>query len=331
MAVHTELAPATIEGLLSQYGFSRVGSVEHATQGIENSNFFVEATSAKGDAELVVTLFESELPGDGFVLRLLDQLSANGLPVPAPYRTASGERITLCDGRAAMVVERFPGSHPISTTPKQCRQIGAFLGRMHLAAAPLLDVATSHPRDSEWLQTSAEEALPLLGAQAKLVLDEALAYVLAFLSRIDVQALPRGVVHGDLFRDNALFEGEQLVAVIDFHHASKTMLAFDLAVALNDWVVDSQGVTDERRRSAFVQGYEQMRPLNLGEHTYLDAQRVYAALCFWLSRLAQVKRIAKWGQTHLPPWRLDRVLSTGQAKDPRWFERLVCVLLGLSG
>lgn len=328
MAVHTELTPATIERLLSQYGFNRVHRVEHATQGIENSNFFVEATSAKGDAELVVTLFESELPGNGFVLRLLDHLAANGLPVPAPYRTDCGDRITLCDGRAAMVVKRFPGAHPISPTSEQCRQIGAFLGRMHVAAEPLLDLATPHPRDAEWLQTNAEDVAPLLGAQAKLALDEALAFVLAFLARSDVQALPVGVVHGDLFRDNALFEEEQIIAVIDFHHTSKTMLAFDLAIALNDWVVDSEGVTEEDRRSALIQGYEQVRPLSLAEHTYLDAHRLYAALCFWLSRLAQVKRIANWGHTHLPPWRLDRVLATGQAKDPRWFERLVCVHMG---
>lgn len=331
MAVHTELAPATIGRLLAPYGFSRVHGIEHATQGIENSNFFVRARCAKGDAELVVTLFESELPGDGFVLRLLDQLAANGLSVPVPYRTDSGDKITLCDGRAAMVVNRFPGKHPNSPTAEQCRQIGAFLGRMHLAAEPLLEMAIAHPRDAEWLRTNAEDVAPLLGAQARLRLDEALDFVLAFLSRADVRALAQGVVHGDLFRDNALFEEEQLIAVIDFHHASRTMLAFDLAVALNDWAVDAQGATDQERRSALLQGYERIRPLSIAELTYLDGLRLYTALCFWLSRLVQVKRIAAWGHTHLPPWRLDRVLATGQAKDPRWFERLVCVLLGEGG
>lgn len=28
--------------------------------------------------------------------------------------------------------------------------------------------------------------------------------------------LPRGIVHGDIFADNAMFEGEKLVAIIDF-------------------------------------------------------------------------------------------------------------------
>lgn len=328
MAVHTELAPATLERLLSQYGFSPVRRVEHATQGIENSNFFVAADSEQGAVELVVTLFESELPGDGFVLRLLEALANNGLPVPVPFRTKSGEEISLCEDRAAMVVQRFRGSHPRSTTVEQCRQIGAFLGRMHLAAQPLVRTATAHPRDADWLRRTARDLAPMLGAQAKRLLDEASAFVLAFLSRSDVRSLPRGVVHGDLFCDNALFEGDQLIAVIDFHHASKTMLTFDLAVALNDWAVDTQGVTEQDRQSALIEGYEGFRPLSFAEHAYLDGLRVYAALCFWLSRLAQVKRIAGWGHTHLPPWRLDRALSTGRAKDPRWFERLLYVHVG---
>ncbi len=314
-----------MERLLSEYGFNHVNQIEHATQGIENSNFFVEATSATGKTRLVVTLFESELASDRFVLRLLDQLATNGLPVPVPYRTKDGDPITSCQGRNTMVVKRFPGMHPKVPTAEQCRQIGAFLGRMHLVAKPLSDSATPHPRGAGWLRARAQEVAGLLSSQARLMLDEALATILALLSRADVRMLAQGVVHGDLFRDNALFEDEQLAAVIDFHHASRTMLAFDLAVALNDWAVDSQGETDPARRSALIGGYEQVRRLSLAEHTYLDALCLYAALCFWLSRLSQVKRVAKWGHTHLPPWRLDRVLATGQAKDPRWFEQLVGV------
>src|SRR5438309_252144 len=47
--------------------------------------------------------------------------------------------------------------------------------------------------------------------------------------------LPRGPVHGDLFRDNALFEGRRLSGVIDFYFAGVHWLLYDVAVCANDW------------------------------------------------------------------------------------------------
>ena len=323
MAVHTEVGVGALGRLLVDYGFDRVVSVEPANHGIENSNYFVDASSATGTESLVVTLFESALPGDGFLFSLLDHLTDTGLTVPVPLTTRSGARMTALQGRPVCVVNRFPGKHPRVASTKQCGEIGRFLARMHLAAKPLVGEASPHPRDTSWLQEKASEVGPLLDASTRHLLDKALHMVVALLERSDVQALPTGIVHGDLFRDNALFETDQLVAVIDFHHASKALLAFDLAVALNDWAVNAEGSMRHAARDALIDGYGEVRGLTLAETVYLDALRLHAALCFWLSRLLQVKHIAAWRDTYLPAWRLDRVLATGNAKDPRWFQRLV--------
>ena len=312
-----------MERLVSEFGFRRVCRIEHITQGIENSNFFVEASSGKGPAELVVTLFESEPQGDGFLIRLLEHLALQGLPVPMPYRNQKGDAIIECDGRAAMVVKRFPGQHPTKPTPAQCQKIGAFLGSLHVAAAPLAEAAPAHPRDLKWLRTRTDETSPLLDAKARQLLLKTLDWVSGLLSRKDVQCLPVGVVHGDLFHDNALFEGDRLTAVVDFHHASRTALLFDLAVALNDWSIDAEGIQVPELEQALVQGYEQARGLSVAERTYLGDFRLYASLCFWLSRLAQLKQRAGLEDNYLPQWRLDRLVATGVGKDPRWFERHV--------
>ena len=326
MAVHTQLGTETLKRLLVEYGYEEVLSVEPASHGIENSNFLVQAASSAGNEALVVTLFESELAGDGFVFTLLEHLEKGGLSVPVPLCTHSGERITRLSGRPACVVKRFPGSHPRVANKRQCAEIGGFLGQMHGIAEPLTGAAEPHPRDANWLMAKAAEARPLVDSNAAHLLDSAVDMVVALLGRSDVQALPMGVVHGDLFRDNALFEGDQLVAVIDFHHAARALLAFDLAVALNDWTLDAHGRPRPGAREALIEGYQAVRSMTVAERVYLDALCLYAALCFWISRLSQVRRLANWGNAFLPEWRLDRVLATGAAKDPRWFQKVVQVL-----
>ena len=52
----------------------------------------------------------------------------------------------------------------------------------------------------------------------------------AFLLRV-FGALPRGLVHGDLFVDNALFSGDGLT-LIDFEEAAHGPLVLDLGMAL---------------------------------------------------------------------------------------------------
>jgi len=44
--------------------------------------------------------------------------------------------------------------------------------------------------------------------------------------------LPRGLIHGDIFYDNVLFEGTRLKAIIDFEDAAYEDKVFDLGMAI---------------------------------------------------------------------------------------------------
>ena len=123
------------------------------------------------------------------------------------------------------------------------------LARMHLAG---LDYPRAQPnlRGLEWWNKTVPVVLPHISpAQRALILSE-LAYQNHVAASSASAALPRGPVHGDLFRDNVMFEGETLTGFFDFYFAGCDTFLFDLAVCLNDWCIDlATGQHDAQRRS----------------------------------------------------------------------------------
>jgi homoserine kinase type II len=105
------------------------------------------------------------------------------------------------------------------------------------------------------------------------------------LARSDVAALPQGAVHGDLFRDNVLFNEWGLSGVLDFHHAARGYLIYDLAVAANDWCTEADGALDPERTLALLRAYHGVRPLQRDELWHFPVFALYAGLAFWTSRL----------------------------------------------
>ena len=78
--------------------------------------------------------------------------------------------------------------------------------------------------------------------------------------------LPTGIIHADLFPDNAFFADGAISGVIDFYFACNDALAFDIAICLNAWCFDN-GTLCPDRAEALTGGYETVRPLEPAEKT----------------------------------------------------------------
>lgn len=310
MAVFTEVTPAEAAGLLERLQLGELVSLTGCAGGIENTNYFVDAQRDGVVHAYVLTLFErlsfEQLP---FYLHLMKHLAGKGIPVPDPAADAQGEILHSLKGKPAAVVNKLRGRHELQPTADQCAQVGAMLARMHLAGR---DYERSQPnlRGLAWWNDTVPVVLPHLEpAQAALLRSE-LAYQNHVAASADHQALPRGPVHADLFRDNVMFDDGQLSGFFDFYFAGCDAWAFDLAVCLNDWCIDlASGHTAPDRHQAMLQAYESVRPLTAAERRLLPAMLRAGALRFWISRL--------WD------WHLPREASMLKPHDPTHFERVL--------
>ena len=96
--------------------------------------------------------------------------------------------------------------------------------------------------------------------------------------------LPQGIIHADLFPDNAFFLGNDFSGVIDFYYACHECLLFDLAGICSDWAWrDGEFLTAHWQ--AFLAAYTRRRPLTEAEIAAWPAMLRAVALRFWVSRL----------------------------------------------
>jgi homoserine kinase type II len=110
--------------------------------------------------------------------------------------------------------------------------------------------------------------------------------------------LPTGLIHGDLFHDNALYEGDTLCGVIDFYNACTDMLVLDLAIVINDWCALPDGSIEPVRYRAIVDAYQVHRALTTLEKEHWQNILQLAASRFWLSRLLAEKLPARPDVVH---------------------------------
>lgn len=284
MAVYTTLDESEVAQFLQGFGLLRLTRLRATDSGIENTNYFVDADDAQGTSHpLVLTLFErGDLASLPYFIELTTYLSTQGLPVPAPYRDQQQQALHQVKGKACLLVPRFKGHHPTTPSTSQCRVIGAALARMHLASTGFT-ARRDNDRGPAWRAQVCTKLQPRLPSDQRVLLVEQVNEWQQQLPAL--QTLPSGITHGDLFHDNALFEGDELTGIIDFYNACHDIFIYDLAVLVNDWCSATDFSLDKSRLDAVLEGYGALRPLSAQEQQCWSAMLRYAALRFWLSRL----------------------------------------------
>ncbi len=301
MSVYTPIERTQLEEFLHQYRVGKLTHFQGITAGIENTNYFVSTTLG----EYVLTLFEQytapELP---FFLEFMAYVAEYEIPSAHPIADNTGNYLSILNGKPAALVKRLKGQAVIHPNPQQCQNIGCILGYMH-TISPHFPQRRKNDRGPHWWKATADRVFPHLEkSDAQLLQTE-----LDFQATHRYLDLPRGIIHADLFRDNALFEGNKLSGVIDFYYACHDVLLYDVAVTVNDWCSLENGHLDSVRLQAMLDGYYSQRDFTQLEHQVWPILLRAAALRFWLSRLQD--------------WHFPRPGEITHRKDPHEFRNIL--------
>ncbi|MDF0377802.1 homoserine kinase [Methylophilus sp. YYY-1] len=301
MSVFTTLSLDEVRLWLAPFNVGELQTLRGIAAGITNTNYFVETSESR----FVLTVFEKndfdELP---YFVHLMTHLSQHGIQCPSPIVDKEGVALHRIHGKPALMVSCLRGSDVSQPNLTQIEAVAQTLARMHLAGMAFHE-QSHNQRGQGWRVMTAQQVMPKLAPVQQHLLQEELQ----FQHGLDLSGLPHGVIHGDLFRDNVLFDGNVLGGFIDFYYACHDVLAYDVAIAVNEWCVDANGAFVDNKLAVFMNAYHAVRPFTAEEKSFWPALLRRAALRFWLSRLYDFYYPVAGELTH--------------AKDPAHFERVL--------
>ena len=291
MSVYTPLSLEDVQAFAEPYGLAVIELIP-IQGGIQNTNFFLVDHTQQ---QYVLTVFEElDAEGAGELVPVLDCLGQAGVPVAVPLKH-HGQAIHSIAGKPAQIAPRLMGEHPEQASIEQVREIAQAQAKLHLALQDF-PLQRDFNRNHQYWSDVAEQLKPQMNMEDQ----DVLAQVFQQFAQTTQQHpdRPIGFIHSDLFRDNTLFEGNQLNGILDFYELNQDEWLFDIAISINDFCTSySQVHLNQDKVDAFLAAYQTIRMLTSDEQACLDIFLAMAACRFWSMRLQVAQKNAEQGRT----------------------------------
>lgn len=284
MAVYTQLANEDIAQLTEDtYGLGKLALAVGIAQGVENSNYLIELTDR---TKYILTLYEKRVAAADvpFFLQLMQYLATHGIACPQPVARRDGSLWGDVAGRPAAMVSFLEGKSRTRPDVVHCSGVGSMAASLHAAVAGFPGARANSLSLEGWcnLFLKIEGWVDEIHPGLKDLIAGELDYLKQHWSQ--VQSLPRGIVHADLFPDNVFFVDDAVSGVIDFYFACEDAFAYDLAITVNAWCFERSHEFNRTKAASLLAAYQKQRPLSDVEKHALPLLMRGAALRFLLTR-----------------------------------------------
>lgn len=319
MARYADLGRHEVRGLADQYGLILDG-FKPIEGGAGNSSYLLQ--SQQGD--YVLTVFDDKSREDVDRLgRLLLLLEEHDFPATRLLQPDQGGMTTMYGDKPVMLKEYIAGDVCRDLSLPMLSQAGAWMATLHQLEIPDHLVEREHPYGLQLFGS-------VIGRNIDPSYESWLAGQITYLTENIPADLPRGFIHGDLFYDNLLFEGDEFRAIIDFEEACLYFKAFGLGMGIVGTCRGDTKVVPEKA-AALVAGYQEVRVLEEEEKRTLLLFAEYAATAtsywrYWKYNIHSP--IAKDADKH---WQMVRLAQEFREMDPVLFQDSTDRLSDFSG
>lgn len=293
MAILTVPGEDELRALAAAYPLGDLRAAHGLEVGTVNTSYMLDFAAGRYFLRIYE---EQDAKGAARESKVLAHLAGNGVLTPAPVVANNGEALTTIAGKPAAIFPWVEGDIicQAGVTILHANELGRALARIHKAGhapdAPL-DAGRFGPRE---LEKRCERVALSTDLEAKALAPSLRAACIAAASIRDENEgrAPSGLVHGDLFRDNVLWERPnpngpasslKIAALLDFESAHDGPFAYDIAVTILSWAYGN--TLDLSIARALVEGYRSVRELERADREVLYDELLLASLRFTVTRI----------------------------------------------
>ena len=259
--VDITITESDIKKKLLHYNYGSYISHENISFGYANENFKVTTTKGSVLFRLYKQQKEDSVKQE---LLLMHALQKSDFPTAYPLVDNSGAYIHSINNHSCIFSEFIEGVHP---SPNQfvVGEIGRAIGTLSI-----LPIKEMYKKTNS---ISIENCMSFIQEfpNAKYPHPQIFDYFKEqtnFLKDYIKEALPMGIVHGDCFPDNTIFNDNKLIAIIDFEEFAYDTLLFDIGMSINGFCF-TDNVLQTDLVNELIKEYESVRKLNNKEKELL--------------------------------------------------------------
>ncbi len=265
MATYTKIPILDLKKITVAYGIEAL-SFASVEGGNANSNYYIRA---KKDDYMLTLVEEKSLQETQRLAALLRWLEEYNFMTSKIHPSLAGEIVTQYAGKSILIKKWVQGKVYENISIDMLKQIGRTMAKLHQTPAPDF-LPELHPYGLQVFLTVVDKGIDK-------TYESWLAEQTRFLTKNLPGNLPSGLIHGDLFFDNILFEDGKIKAIIDFEEACSYYLVFDLGMGILG-LCRTNRKFDWTKVNALIKGYEEVRLLESLEKEFLPFFIKYAAV-----------------------------------------------------
>ena len=285
MASYTQIGPKEAEDILKLYGRSNVIKITPLSLGISNSNYRVDLENTSVLLKISNDKNQLQLAEEQSILLYLNQ---RGYPFSLKPFSLLNNDLVYTYGQYFGVLFPFVEGIPPGPSDYTCKEVGQALAKLHSIKHEHDELSKLRPHESVGfgaLEILNYSKCPICPADYK----EAFHHFFPDELKAFIETpFEKGIIHGDLYYDNTLFNNNHLSTVLDFEQAGRGEYLLDLGISISGTCLEKGRVITPLVNS-YLEGYEEIRKLSNDEKRFLDQAIILGLMSISLWRIKRFK------------------------------------------
>ena len=289
MAYLTELNEDDIKNISFNYGLLDYISFTPIYEGIQNSNYIISTISNK----YIFTIFDDTYVAKNLqiFLDLMLFLNRSGFKCPCPITNKNNNLVSYLNNKPSSLVSFIKGKSLTRHRVTHLYYLAQSIAQLH-SIALIFPYTIKKRFNKKFYNSTINDHLNIIANYNSNLINIFNNTLFEYTNLIKVN-LPTGIIHGDLFPDNVLFDKGEISGFIDFYYASKDYLISDIAIVIISWCFTSKNdktvELDIKKVRMLLSSYHKIRNISYSELISLNIVCKMYCIRFFLTRLIDKK------------------------------------------